>query len=563
MKTPVTRPAEQTDYLHDDEIALEPTRVADSETASGAAGSSSGPTQTTMATSFVSDTELLLRQRLLIVALIWAALTGVRYLFALFDPFTGEGLASGSLLARTLFSLAIAALLAERRPLQLRELRLIEYLYFGLLTISILVSQYLVSSELIMRGDAISLVSFDKNGVIRILILMLLYGTMIPNDAKRATRVILSMALCPVLVLACLRVAYFGSATVFVDQKQISQIAISNGLFSVLGAGVAISAAYVMNALRKDLHKAKRLGQYELNEKIGEGGMGAVYLAEHRLLKRPCALKLINPELQSNPVTRARFEREVQSAATLSHPNTIEIFDYGHTDDGTFYYVMEYLPGLSLADLVGKFGPLPAGRAVYIMRQVCKSLAEAHRLGMVHRDLKPANVFIAILGGECDVAKVLDFGLVKTTTSPESPQLTADFTVSGTPSFMAPEQAQGMRDIDGRADIYALGAILYFLLTGKPPFEKETPVALMIAQASEQVRPMSELGFEVPADLEAIVLKCLAKSPADRFDDARDLATALGSCQCASEWNDSRAEEWWMEQADRQNSVAMAASASV
>jgi tRNA A-37 threonylcarbamoyl transferase component Bud32 len=563
MKLPETRPAEQTAFLLDDEIVLEPTRVADSETAPPTGHSGSGPTQTTLAASFVSDTELLLRQRLLVVALIWAALTGVRYVFALFDPNTGEGLASGTLLARTLFSLAIAALLAERRPFQLKQLRAIEYLYFGLLTISILVSQYLVSNELIARGDVVSVISFDKNGVIRILLLMLLYGTMIPNDAKRATRVILSMALCPVLVLASLRVAYFGSATVFADPKQISQIAISNGLFCVLGAGVAIAAAYVMNALRKDLHKATRLGQYELNEKIGEGGMGAVYLAEHRLLKRPCALKLINPELQSNPVTLARFEREVQSAATLSHPNTIEIFDYGHTDDGTFYYVMEYLPGLSLADLVRKFGPLPAGRAVYIMRQVCKSLAEAHRQGMVHRDLKPPNIFIAILGGECDVAKVLDFGLVKTTTSPESPQLTADFTVSGTPSFMAPEQAQGIRDIDGRADIYALGAILYFLLTGRPPFEKETPVALMIAHASEQVRPMSELGVEVPADLEAIVLKCLAKSPADRFDDARDLATALGSCQCAGEWSDSRAEEWWIEQADRQNSAAMAASASL
>jgi serine/threonine-protein kinase len=496
------------------------------------------------------------------VALILAAFTGVRYVFALFDPNTGEGLASGSLLARTLFSLAIAALLAERRPFQLRRLRVIEYLYFGLLTISILVSQYLVSSELITRGDEIALVSFDKNGVIRILILMILYGTMIPNDAKRATRVILSMALCPVLVLASLRVAY-GTASLFTDQKQLTQIVMSNALFCVLGAGVAICAAYAMNALRKDLHKAKRLGQYELNEKIGEGGMGAVYLAEHRLLKRPCALKLINPDLQSNPVTLARFEREVQSAATLSHPNTIEIFDYGHTDDGTFYYVMEYLSGLSLADLVRKFGPLPAGRVVYIMRQVCKSLAEAHRLGMVHRDLKPPNIFIAILGGECDVAKVLDFGLVKTTTSPESPQLTADFTVSGTPSFMSPEQAQGVRDIDGRADIYALGAILYFLLTGRPPFEKETPVALMIAHASEQVRPMSELGVEVPAELEAIVLKCLAKSPGDRFEDARDLATALGSCQCAAEWNDSRAEEWWIKQADRQDSVAIAASASL
>jgi eukaryotic-like serine/threonine-protein kinase len=231
--------------LLDEKIVLEPTRIADSETASGAVEGSLGRTQTTMGTSFVSDTELLLRQRLLIVALIWAALTGVRYLFGLFDPYTGEGLASGSLLARTLFSFAIAGLLAGRRPLHLRQLRLIEYLYFGLLTISILVSQYLVSSELITRGDEISLVSFDKNGVIRILLLMLLYGTMIPNNAKRATRVILSMALCPVLVLASLRVAYSGSATLFADHKRVSQIAISNGLFCVLGAGVAIAAAYV------------------------------------------------------------------------------------------------------------------------------------------------------------------------------------------------------------------------------------------------------------------------------------------------------------------------------
>src|SRR5580658_8966397 len=180
--------------------------------------------------------------------------------------------------------------------------------------------------------------------------------------------------------------------------------------------------------------------------------MGAVYLAEHALLKRPCALKLIRPEAGADPLALARFEREVQSSALLAHPNTIEIYDYGHTDDGTFYYVMEYLQGLSLSDLVRAAGPLPPGRVIYLFRQVCAGLAEAHGLGLVHRDLKPANVFVAVRGGESDVAKVLDFGLVKLTKDAGAAALTSDMTVSGTPLFMAPEQTVGDRALDSRAD---------------------------------------------------------------------------------------------------------------
>ncbi len=168
----------------------------------------------------------------------------------------------------------------------------------------------------------------------------------------------------------------------------------------------------------------------------------------------------------------------------LSHPNTIEIFDYGHTDDGTFYYVMEYLPGLTVADLVRQSGPMPPGRVIYVMRQVCGALAEAHRYGLVHRDLKPANILVAILGGKCDFAKVLDFGLVRLTATPGAAQLTADYTVSGTPQYMSPEQATATAGVDGRADIYSLGAILYFMLTGRPPFEGANPTELMIAHAA-------------------------------------------------------------------------------
>ena len=233
----------------------------------------------------------------------------------------------------------------------------------------------------------------------------------------------------------------------------------------------------------------------------------------------------------------------------MSHPNTIQIYDYGHADDGTFYYVMEYLPGLSLADLIREFGPLPPGRAVFILTQVCKSLYEAHRLGMVHRDLKPANIFVAILGGKCDVAKVLDFGLVKVQHTEKSPHLTAEYTVSGTTSFMSPEQASGMGAVDSRADLYALGAVLYYCLTGSPPFEKPNPVALMIAHSSESVIPPSQRYPGIPADLEEVVMRCLLKSPTERYTDARELATALAACHCASEWDELRAEEWWKNQA--------------
>ncbi len=207
-----------------------------------------------------------------------------------------------------------------------------------------------------------------------------------------------------------------------------------------MGAVLAVYGSMLLNGLRKQLHHVRKFGQYQLIRKLGEGGMGEVHLAEHQLLKRPCALKLIKTEAGANPTALARFEREVQSAARLAHPNTIQIFDYGHTEDGTFYYVMEYLDGLSLAETVQKAGPLPAGRVIYLFKQVCAALAEAHEIGLVHRDLKPANLFVAVRGGESDVAKVLDFGLVKLTQDVDAATLTQEMTISGTPMFMAPNR---------------------------------------------------------------------------------------------------------------------------
>src|SRR3954471_7296795 len=278
--------------------------------------------------------------------------------------------------------------------------------------------------------------------------------------------------------------------------------------------------------------------------------MGEVYLAEHQLLKRPCALKLIRPEGVADPKALARFEREVRLTATLSHPNTVEIYDYGCTEDGTYYYVMEYLPGLSLEELIGRHGPLPPGRAVYLLRQVCLALREAHATGLVHRDIKPSNIFASRRGGMDDVAKLFDFGLVLPASAVGDPQMSGRGQVLGTPSFMSPEQATGGRELDGRSDIYSLGAVAYYLLTGRPPFRGDDGLGLLIAHARDPVEPPSRVREGVPDDLERVVLRCLAKDPADRFPDALALELALADCRCAEDWDLDRAARWWCD-ADR------------
>ena len=212
---------------------------------------------------------------------------------------------------------------------------------------------------------------------------------------------------------------------------------------------------------------------------------------------------------------------------------------------------MEYLQGLSLADLVRQNGPIPPGRVIYLFRQVCAGLAEAHALGLVHRDLKPANVFVAVRGGEADVAKVLDFGLVKLTRDPGAPELSSDMTVSGTPMYMAPEQAVGDRSLDARADIYALGAMIYFALTGQPPFTGESAFEVMMAHARDPVVPPSQIVPGLPEDLERVVLRCLAKKPGERYPNVKALGEALVACASASEWGRNRAEAWWTAQGMR------------
>ncbi|HJZ60136.1 MAG TPA: serine/threonine-protein kinase, partial [Gemmataceae bacterium] len=257
------------------------------------------------------------------------------------------------------------------------------------------------------------------------------------------------------------------------------------------------------------------------------------YLADHVLLRRPCAIKLIRPERAGDPAILLRFEREVRATATLTHPNAVQVFDYGHTPDGTFYYVMEYLPGPTLDELVKKNGPLPPRRAIHFLRQLCGALIEAHEVGLIHRDIKPGNVIVCERGCVPDVAKLLDFGLVQSTALTDgdgSGKLTVVGSVLGTPAFLAPEQASG-DPVDARTDLYALGTLAYFLLTGQPPFVRKSSLQLIAAHRNELPEPLSRYRGDIPADLEAVVLRCLAKKPDDRYLDAGALNRALAACR--------------------------------
>jgi serine/threonine-protein kinase len=277
--------------------------------------------------------------------------------------------------------------------------------------------------------------------------------------------------------------------------------------------------------------------------------MGEVYRAKHRLLKRPCAIKLIRPECAGDTEMLRRFEREVQAATQLNHPNVLQVYDYGHTDDGTFFYAMEYLSGLNLDDLIERHGPLPAARAVHLLRQVCGALKEAHALGLIHRDVKPGNVMVCRFGQRLDVVKLLDFGLVQVTgPSDEDARLTKVGRILGTPAYMSPEQVTGETSLDARTDLYSLGATAYYLLTGQPPFVRPSVVATLCAHATEAVVPLRHLQPRVPLDVEAVVMRCLAKEPDGRYPHAGGLEEALAQCHSISPWSDAEAALWWGQQ---------------
>jgi len=316
-------------------------------------------------------------------------------------------------------------------------------------------------------------------------------------------------------------------------------------------AAVAMSAvaSRVIFGLRAEVAQSRRMGQYTLGEKIGEGGMGAVYRAHHAMLRRPTAVKLLPPE-KAGADNILRFEREVQLTASLSHPNTVVIFDYGRTVEGVFYYAMEYLDGINLDQLVKTDGPQPPARVARIVSQVSGALAEAHQIGLVHRDIKPANIILCERGGVPDVAKVVDFGLVKRFRPDDeglTMAVTSEQTLLGTPLYMAPEAITGAGEVDARSDLYALGAVAYMLLTGTPVFQGRTVVEICAHHLHTPPDPPSRrLGRPIPPDLEQIVLACLAKSPDDRPSSALALQDRLHHLRFADPWSDDDATAWWL-----------------
>jgi serine/threonine-protein kinase len=301
------------------------------------------------------------------------------------------------------------------------------------------------------------------------------------------------------------------------------------------------------------LKEAREFGQYELEELLGKGGMGEVWRASHRMLARPAAIKLIRPEsLGDDEAARRtvlrRFEREARATARLRSVHTIDVFDFGHADDGSFYYVMELLDGMDLDTLVKHTGSLPPGRVVSLLRQACHSLGDAHARGMVHRDVKPANLFVCRLGPDVDFLKVLDFGLVKSADGfgGDATKLTREGVTFGTPGCMPPEMAVGGRAIDARADVYGLGCVAYWLLTGVPVFVGETPLATVLHHVkTEPVPPSQRSEIAVPEALEAIVIDCLAKDPADRPQSAAALDRRLADCELPQPWTPADAAAWW------------------
>ncbi len=327
-----------------------------------------------------------------------------------------------------------------------------------------------------------------------------------------------------------------------------TRVAASQAVITVmwwtLTTGLAALASRVIHRLRKEVSDIQKLGQYTLERKLGEGAMGVVYEAKHGMLKRPTAIKLLRPEVADRDALD-RFRREVQLTAKLTHPNTVTIYDYGRTPEGLFYYAMELLSGATLTQVVDAGGPQPVERVVRILRDAALALNEAHDVGLIHRDIKPSNIMLARQGGIPDVTKVLDFGLVKNLGQVDDLEQTNTMSIKGTPHYLSPEAIQDPQGIDARTDLYALGAVGYYLLAGRHVFEGKTVMEVCLHHLHTEPLPLSETSSqEVPAELEALIFSCLSKSQSDRPKSGQEFADALDRLDVAR-WTRASAEAWW------------------
>jgi serine/threonine-protein kinase len=411
----------------------------------------------------------------------------------------------------------------------------------------------IVSSYGIAAAEFLHPLGFDASqtwvGLSWVAVWMLLFNVVVPTVPRYAViAALLSVTAVPVMVL--ISTSLFPSPS----PPDAVMIFFAFAFPYVLVVIMAYVGARVVYALGTEVTRARELGSYRLEERLGEGGMGEVWRASHRLLARPAAIKLIrsSPSGDAEGVSddmRRRFEREAQVIAQLRSPHTVTLFDFGVTENGSFYYAMELLDGVDTDTLIRQFGPIPAARVVHILRQMCHSLSEAESCGLVHRDIKPANIFLCRYGEDHDFVKVLDFGIAKVArdTSPDTQTaLTVANVIHGTPAFIAPEQALGGTQVDIRADLYATGCVAYWLLTGQLVFTGDTPMKLLLAHAQSTPEPPSaRTEMPIPEQVDAIVLACLAKDPGDRPKSARDLLQRLDAVLFDEPWTDARAREWW------------------
>ncbi|HUL68930.1 MAG TPA: serine/threonine-protein kinase [Gemmatimonadales bacterium] len=378
-------------------------------------------------------------------------------------------------------------------------------------------------------------------------LLVVIYPVIVPSITRRAlVAAILSAATVPGAVL------FYAKLGVIPTPESASFLRLL--IQSAVAVAIAVGISRLLYRMGEDLNRARAMGNYHLGDKLGAGGMGEVWRATHKFLARPAAIKLVrrddvgeSEEVAATTMLQ-RFEREAQATAQLQSPHTVNVYDFGITQDGTFYYVMELLDGLDLASLVERDGPQPPERVVSILRQACQSLFEAHERGLIHRDIKPANIFLCRYATEVDFVKVLDFGLAKNVDTSENPefQVTRVGMIAGTPGFIAPEAAAGMGKIDGRADLYALGCVAYWLLSGQEVFDGPTPMSVLVAHMKETPPPLTPRSPQrIPKDLEQIIMDCLEKDPAKRPRTAEVLSQRLAFLGIETTWTRERAAEWW------------------
>ncbi len=428
------------------------------------------------------ENQHVLRRRLVIIAVLMAILSAVSMLRLPTNDDREWGY--GVRILAIVVSLTLAWWLHRSSKVSIRGLRIAELVVVGNICFLEVAVYIRWMRALAREEDVATAVSVNDWHYIAWAMVIFVYGVFMPNTWRRAASVLIPMATIPAVVAFVFN-AFYPNVAAILGQSLLGQ----RFLTPYVAAGIAIYAAHTGHGARVVASTARQLAQYKLLRLIGEGGMGRVYEAEHLLLKRACAVKLILPERSSEVRMLRRFQREVRATARLTHPNTIEVYDYGETKDGVFFFAMELLPGMNLRDLVKVAGPLPAERAVHFLIDVCDALTEAHDANLIHRDIKPANIFASQRGGLYDFTKLLDFGVVREIKVDASMSITSKM-VAGTPSFMSPEQATSPLSIDARSDLYSVGAVGYSLLAGRPPFVAPTPMQVMLDLVEQTPEPI-------------------------------------------------------------------------